>query len=145
MPTTLDEEAKDFLYGRTKVPDGQRMVMCQICGTFRPKKVLYDGSGESVLCERCLSVNKGLAYLMCRKCGKFLGFYKPGRVRLDSGVVVEIEPGDTLHTAWCSYCNPNEPSADIEEFKEIMLQKHLEAPKTGLVDATGRKVKVEGL
>ena len=145
MPTTLDKEAKDFLYGRTKVPEGQSMVMCQICGVFRPKKVLYDGSGESVLCDKCLSANKGLAYLMCRRCGKFLGFYKPGRVSLESGVSVEIEPGDTLHTSWCSHCNPNEPSADIEEFKEIMLQKHLEAPKTGLVDATGHKVKVEGL
>ena len=142
---TLDQDVKDYLFRRKSIPTGSHMIMCQICGMFRPKKTLYDGSGESVLCDLCINKNKGLAYLMCRKCGRFLGFYKTGRIRLDSGVVVEIEPGDTLHTAWCSYCNPSEPSADIEEFKEIMAQKHLNAPKTTLLDPTGKPIKVEGM
>lgn len=145
MPTTLDEQVKDYLSGRTQLPEGKHMVMCQICGKFQPKKTLYDGSGESVLCEHCLKRNEGLAYLMCRKCGKFLGFYKPGVVKLPSGVRVLIEPGDTLHTSWCSHCNPNEPSADIEEFKTIMDQKNLNAPKEPLIDPTGKPIKVEGV
>jgi len=143
---SLDTEVKDYLWGRTIVPEGQKMVMCQICGVFRPKKVLYDGSIESVLCDRCLDKSRadGMAYLLCRKCGKFLGFYKTGRVKLDSGVIVEIEPGDTLHTVWCGTCNPAEETADIEEFKTIMLQKHLEAPKEAIVER-GKELKVEGL
>jgi hypothetical protein len=145
MPTTLDQEVKDFMSGKTQHASDQHMVMCQICGTFRPKKVLYDGSGESVLCDKCLAKNPGVAYLMCRRCGKFLGFYKPGKVRLDSGVIVEIEPGDTLHTTWCSHCNPREPAADIEEFKAIMAQKNLNAPKATLLDPTGKPIKVEGM
>lgn len=143
---SLDSDVKDFLHGRVKVPAGQKMVMCQICGIFRPKKIVYDQSIESALCEMCLNKSRadGMAYLLCRKCGKFLGFYKPGRVRLDSGVIVEIEPGDTLHTMWCSHCNPKEPTADIEEFKTIMLQKHLEAPKEAIVER-GKELKVTGL
>lgn len=143
---SLDSDVKDYLFGRQKVPEGKHLVLCQICGIFAPKKVIYDGSIESVLCDKCLerSRSDGLAYTQCRKCGRFLGFYKTGRVKLDSGVIVEIEPGDTLHTLWCSYCNPAEPSADIEEFKTIMLQKHLEAPKEAIVER-GKELKVEGL
>lgn len=144
MSVSLDAEVKDYFYGRTLVPDGQKAILCQKCGVFRPKKVLYDGTGESVLCDMCLARNQGLAYLMCR-CGKFLGFYKPGRVRLDSGVIVEVEAGDTLHTSWCSSCNPKEPSADIEEFKAIMDQKNLNAPRAPLLDAKGQPLKVEGM
>lgn len=141
MSTTLDDEVKDFLNGKTKVPDGKKMALCQICGVFRPKKMLVTGryEGENMLCEHCLEKNKGLAYLVCEKCGKFLGFYKPGVVALQSGVRVEIESGDTLHTMWCGHCNPNEPSAEIAEFRDIMAGKNLNAPKT---DAG---LKVEGL
>lgn len=145
MPTSLDTQVKDYLFGRTQVPDGKRMVLCQVCGKFEPKKVVYDGSGESVICDHCLERFKGLAYLLCGKCGRFLGFYKPGKTTLDSGVMVEIEAGDTLHTAWCDHCNPDGGPADITEFRDIMLQKNLEAPKKPILDPTGKPIKTEGL
>lgn len=136
MPTSLDSEVKDYLFGRTSVPEGKKMALCQICGVFRPKKMLVTGryEGANMLCEHCIEKNKGLAYLVCEKCGKFLGFYKPGVVKLESGVMVEIEPGDTLHTPWCAHCNPNEPAADISEFKDIMAGALRNAPEkdTGL-------------
>ena len=143
---TLDEQVKDYLTGRATVPEGQKAVLCQSCGVFKPKNIVYDGSIESVLCDKCLEQSKkdGLAFLMCRKCGKFLGFYKPGVVKLESGVQVLVEPGDTLHTEWCGYCNPAEPKADISEFKDIMKMKHLEAVKEAVVDRD-KELKVEGL
>jgi len=143
---TLDEKVKDYLTGKTVVPEGKKTVLCQVCGLFEPKSIVYDGSIESVLCDKCLNQSKrdGLAYLMCRKCGKFLGFYKPGVVKLESGVRVLVEPGDTLHTEWCGHCNPNEPRADVSEFKDIMKMKHLEAVKDSIVDR-GKELKVEGV
>lgn len=130
--STLDEKVKDYVFGRTSVPDGKTMSLCQVCGQFEPKKLLVTGryEGENALCGHCIEKNKGLAYLVCEKCGKFLGFYKPGVVKLESGVRVLIDPGDTLHTVWCSHCNPNEPSADIAEFRDIMAGTLKNAPET---------------
>lgn len=130
--STLDEKVKDYVFGRTSVPDGKTMALCQVCGTFEPKKPIVTGKyvGENMLCEHCIEKNKGLAYLVCEKCGKFLGFYKPGIVKLESGVRVQIEPGDTLHTVWCAHCNPDEPSADIAEFRDIMAGALKNAPET---------------
>lgn len=130
MSTSLDTEVKEYLYGMTKIPTGKKMVLCQVCTAFRPKQMIITGryEGANVLCENCIKKYQGLAYLVCQKCGKFLGFYKPGIVKLESGVRVEIEPGDTLHTMWCSFCNPNESQAEIVEFYDIMNMAHKNTP-----------------
>lgn len=133
MPTTIDEQIKNYLYHNDglKLPgNANRLNLCVICGNMAPKGGVYTCKGEDVICEECLKKYEGLAYLMCRACGKFHGFYKPGIVKLDSGVKLRIDPGDTLHFTWCWNCNPNLGKYDIEEFKTAVLQANGLAPKT---------------
>ena len=129
--SSVDVEVKRLIRsGADAIPGGaNRLNLCQICGVFSPKNAVFTGKGEDVLCPMCLKRNEGLAYLMCRGCGKFLGFYKPGKVKLESGVIVLVEPGDTLHTVWCHSCNPKAKSFDIDEFKTLVLQANGNLPK----------------
>lgn len=131
MSQTLDEQVKNYLsQDRLDLPGtANRLSLCQICGKLEPQGGVYTCKGEDALCPVCLKMNEGLAYVMCRKCGKFLGFYKPGIVRLEAGVVVRIDPGDTLHTVWCQHCNPDAGEWDIDEFRTLVLQALGNAPK----------------
>lgn len=131
MSQTLDEQVKNYLHqDKLVLPgDATKLSMCQFCGGLVPRGDIYTGKAQDVICEDCLKKNEGLAFVMCRKCGKVHGRYKPGMVKLQNGVVVRIDPGDTLHTAWCQYCNPNEGGWDIEEFKTLVLQSLGNAPK----------------
>lgn len=124
MSQTLDEQVKNYLNSDSlKLPGGaDRLSLCQICGSLKPKGGIFTCKGEDVICPDCLKKNKGLAYLMCRKCNKFLGFYKPGMVKLEGGVIVRIDPGDTLHTEWCQFCNPDAGRWDIEEFRTLVMK-----------------------
>ena len=126
----LDKQVKLNLHKSAEelVGKADRLNLCQICQSFVPKHQIYTGKGEDVICDSCLKKHEGLAFLMCR-CGRFLGFYKPGIVHLDSGVTVQVEPGDTLHTIWCPNCNPDETNYDIEEFKTLVLQANGLLPK----------------
>ena len=133
MSTPLDEQVKTYLRGLEKIPAGHRMSLCQVCGRYAPKKGVYSASGEDALCDLCLEKYKGLAYVVCRACGKFLAFYKPGKT--ESGY--EVRPGATLHTPWCSHCNPAEQSADIEEFKLFLDVRDGRAPASALEDGNG--------
>lgn len=131
MSQTLDEQVKNYLHQDRLVLPGAatKLTMCQFCGSLVPNTDLFTGKAQDVICPACLKKNEGLAFVMCRKCNKVHGMYKPGIVKLQNGVVVRIDPGDTLHTAWCQYCNPNQGGWDIEEFKTLVMQSLGNAPK----------------
>lgn len=132
MSTSLTEQVQNYIFGREplKLPgNANRLALCVLCGRLAPQGGIYTCKGEDVLCPECIKRHQGLAYLMCHNCGTFMGFYKTGTVKLDAGVVVKIEPGDTLHLTWCPKCKPELGRYDIEEFRTLVLQANGMAPK----------------
>lgn len=130
MPTTLDEQVKEFMHTGViydhkgvKVPNAGT---CPMCGRLTATKGLYTGKAQDVLCHDCLEKTKGAAYLFCGLCGQFIGLYKPGITPEEK---YEVKPGDTLHLNWCPNCNPDAGKAYVVEFRDFMNQKLGNAPK----------------
>ena len=75
MSQTLDEQVKNYLHqDRLVLPgDATKLSMCQFCGGLVPRGDIYTGRAQDVICEDCLKKNEGLAFVMCRKCGKVHG------------------------------------------------------------------------
>lgn len=130
MPTTLDEQVKNFMrsgviYDKKGVKVEQAGA-CPMCGQLAARHGIYTGKAQDVLCEDCLKKTEGAAYLMCGCCGQFMGLYKPG---ITSEEKYEVKPGETLHLDCCPNCNPDAGKAVVVEFRDFMAQRLGNAPK----------------
>lgn len=132
MPTTIDEQVKEFMRTGVISDDKGRHVpgaaTCQKCAKLFARTGVYTGmvKAQDILCPSCLEKTKGAAYLVCGKCGMYMGEYKPGITPEEK---YEVEPGETLHLNCCPHCNPDAGTAHVVEFKEFMDWKLKNAPK----------------
>lgn len=93
--------------------------MCIICGKDTPILELFTGEARQRMCESCRRTYYDFAKILCRSCGKFLGFMKSGIA--PNGYHVKRD--ETLHTPWCDHCDKERAkagSAPIEELTRYM-------------------------
>jgi len=107
---------------------------CVVCGRDTPILELFTGEARQRMCEDCKQRYYDLAKIMCRQCGKFLGFMRTGI----SETGYHVKRDETLHTPWCDNCNPSEAKkgkpAPIEEIEKFSILKR-ENDMAGVIEA----------
>jgi hypothetical protein len=104
-----------------------------VCGKDTPILEIFTGEARQRMCEDCKKTYYDLAKIMCRRCGKFLGFMHTGIA--ETGYHVKRD--ETLHTPWCDNCNSVEAKkgpAPIEEIEKFALLKR-ENAMAGVIEA----------
>lgn len=107
--------------------------LCVVCGKKTPIVEMFTGEASQRMCEDCKRTYYDLAKIMCRKCGKFIGFMRPGV----SETGYHVKRNETLHTPWCNNCNPEEAKkgqAPVEEIARFALLKR-ENDMVGVIKA----------
>jgi hypothetical protein len=107
-----------------KAPTRQK---CMVCGRETPILEAYTGEARQRMCEECRRTYYDLAKIMCRKCGKFLGFMRTGI----SETGYHVKRDETLHTPWCDNCDPESarkgpaPIEEIERFSVLRRENEM--------------------
>lgn len=96
---------------------------CIVCRRECAIDSVYTGEAWQRMCPRCREEYRSLAKIVCRNCGKFLGFMKPGVTEDGYGV----KPDETLHVGWCDLCagrlTRERKKSPIEEFERFAAIK----------------------
>lgn len=97
--------------------------MCITCGRETPILEPYTGEARQRMCEQCRRDFHHLAKIMCRGCGKFLGFMQTGIAECG----YRVKEDETLHTPFCNNCDKEradrEKTGAIEEFEKYAILK----------------------
>lgn len=106
---------------------------CVVCGKDTPILEMFTGEARQRMCEECKKTYYDLAKILCRKCGKFLGFMRTGI----SETGYHVKRDETLHTPWCDNCDPvsaKKGPAPIEEIERFSILR-MENDMAGVIEA----------